>query len=189
MRNLDNFYQAYVFLAGHPVFFFKGREAIRCEPGFAENLDITVTKVNPVTNSVDDDRDLNTKTVIWLECGGYEDPSDEFSQSVPTWVSSGVPCHDPAFDTGGDTFEEAIISLAHIVMHKEGDYPPYTICSHCLRNRPCDTLRDENAHWFCSDLCLEHGPYEFHFEPVANSSCSRYVVDTVCEHFPKKEKE
>lgn len=182
-RNLDDFYDAYYYLFNHPIFFYKGTLADKCEPGFAENLDIAVTKVCPLTDRIEDDRSRNTKTAVWVECGGYEDPTQEWEMDNAQWVATGISCHNMAYDTGGDTFEEAIINLARKVMEEEGDYVDYDICSHCLRRRPCPDGRDENEHWYCSDVCREHGPYSYEFVPAQNTYV--FLSKNDCEHFPK----
>lgn len=53
------FYDAYHFLAAHRIF----------DGHFSECLDVEVVKVNPLTNRIEDDSSLNTKTSVWLECG------------------------------------------------------------------------------------------------------------------------
>ena len=73
---------------------------------FQQALDIMVVKVNPRTNSIDDDRSKNTKTQVWLESGAYL-----YEENAGYWIAS----HDIALDTGGDTFEEAVINLANLV--------------------------------------------------------------------------
>lgn len=70
-------------------------------------LCIDVVKVNPETNTIEDDKTLNTKTQVWLESGSYE---DEHAQG----------CHDCDLDCGADTFENAIIELANLVFKKFG---------------------------------------------------------------------
>lgn len=90
----NNFYDAFNFLNNHPI--FKGDFQYGC-------LDVMVVKVNPETNSIDGNRNLNTKTNVWLECGelGY---------------------HDYELDCGAETYEEAIVELAGLVLNKYGDY-------------------------------------------------------------------
>ena len=170
-HNIDNFYDAYHFLHDHPHFFYKGKMWDHNEPGFEDNLTIMVVKVNPENNRIEDDDSLNTKTMVWLECGGYSDiTSHEMEIADSKSLLSGWRTHDWDLDCGADTFEDAIMALAKDVMEKYGDYPPYTICSHCLKNRPCEEGRDENEEWFCSDLCKEHGSYEIETEPTGHGT-------------------
>lgn len=65
-------------------------------------LDINVVKVNPKTESIDDDDKKNTLVEICIETGDWD---EEYN----------VWCHDYKLDCGGATFEEAIIMLAKLV--------------------------------------------------------------------------
>lgn len=95
-----DFYESFVFLKRHPKFKNK----------FIEHaLDIEVVKVNPKTEKIEDDKSLNTQVNVWLECGEY---SKEYKSFV----------HDLDLDTGGKTFEEAIIQLANLVSVHYGEY-------------------------------------------------------------------
>ena len=101
---MDEFYDAWMFLCGHPIFVNKDDPTHDAsEWYFTRNLDIEVVKVNPETDEIDDIKTKNTKTSVWLECGTNKD-------------------HDIDLDCGGDTFEEAIIKLAELVKRKYGDY-------------------------------------------------------------------
>jgi len=73
---------------------------------FQQCLDIEVVKINPKTDSIDDDKTLNTKVQIWLEAGPYIGKHH---------------AHDIDLDCGADTFEEAIIELASLVKQYYGD--------------------------------------------------------------------
>lgn len=73
-------------------------------------LSVSVVKVNPDTNEIDDNSELNSKIQVWLEFGIDEQYN---------------PCHDPYLDCGGNTFEEAIIKLASLIatnMDNKGDF-------------------------------------------------------------------
>ena len=103
---MDEFYDAWTFLADHPIFIRD--DDLEKEPNyfhFQRNLGIEVVKVNPETNEIDDDQSLNTKTAVWLECGTEENH------------------HDIDLDSGGDSFEDAVIELAKLVREKYGDIP------------------------------------------------------------------
>lgn len=89
----SDFYDAWWFLYNHPM--FKNEYGYS---SFQSCIDIEVVKVNPITSSIDDNKELNTKVEIWLETGEYD---------------KNYRCHDISLDTGGDTFEEAIINLAN----------------------------------------------------------------------------
>ena len=77
---------------------------------FTNGLLINAMKVNPETKCVDEDNGLNTKTEVWLECG--EPYLDENCNTIRNY-------HNIEYDTGGDTFEEAIINLANLIWTKE----------------------------------------------------------------------
>ena len=77
---------------------------------FQESLIIEVQKVNPENDTIEEDEKLNTKTVVWLECGSPY--YDENTKSILTY-------HNWDWDCGGDTFEEAIINLANIIWEHE----------------------------------------------------------------------
>ena len=91
-----DFFEAFHYLKNHTM--FQGR--------FESCLDIEVVKVNPITKAIDDNKDLNTETNVWLECGKY---------------IKYIPWHDMDLDCGGRTFEEAIIELANLVQEHYGD--------------------------------------------------------------------
>ena len=75
---------------------------------FEKSLQIEVVKVNPKTNRREDDETKNTQTAVWLECGEFYYDNKYMSRH---WGSY----HNIKYDTGGSTFEEAIINLANIV--------------------------------------------------------------------------
>jgi len=125
MERFTDFYEAYHFLDNHYI--FMGKEGYRdiCNDDykdfsietkifFATSMCakyslchcVEVQKVNPETNYIDDNEDLNTKTEVWLECGPYDDR---------------YAVHDIDLDCGGDTYEEATIKLANLVYEKYGD--------------------------------------------------------------------
>lgn len=95
--NVRDFYEAFHYLKDHPYF----------EGEFESSLGIAVLKLNPDTNSIDDDKRKNTLTQVWLECGGICHNHKELHCSRY--------CHDIYLDCGGNTFEEAIIKLAALV--------------------------------------------------------------------------
>jgi hypothetical protein len=127
-----DFFWAWRFLEDHPANTrrFVGKDG----PGvsyssFEQNLDIAVVKVNPVTKCIEPVRRVdkkgkakvpefmasgNTETNIWLEWGPFMEV-DEFSEDERTYMRYGSSSHDPRCDTGGESFEEAIVNLAHNV--------------------------------------------------------------------------
>ena len=105
-KKFIDFYEAYMFLYNHPMVICKERNF------FSQCLDIEVVKVNPETNEVDlYNQENNTKTEIWLEFGPII-RDDDYGV---------MPAHDYELDTGGDTFEEAIVNLANLVWHHYGN--------------------------------------------------------------------
>lgn len=83
-----DFYSAFWYIHDHPNL-------------NAPNVEVFVTKVNPETDSIDDDQKLNTKVAVWVELFTLH-PNDR------AWT------HLVSYDTGGSTFEEAIINLANL---------------------------------------------------------------------------
>jgi len=90
-------------------------------------VDYNVVKVNPSTDKIDDDESKNTKVMIWMEAGPFEEPDPNDDPSYEEWINfTGVPSHDIKLDCSGNTFEEAIINLAKKVMEEYGDYDEET---------------------------------------------------------------
>ena len=71
---------------------------------FDECLDYECRSVCPHTDMVEADPSLNTHPTIWIECGPY----------VAGEGGGIIRCHDVDLDCGGDTFEDAIVSLAYL---------------------------------------------------------------------------
>lgn len=113
----QGFYEAWNWLHKHPYYYAHsfGRDAhlFSC---FTQCTDIFVVAVNPDTNEIDDREELNTQTQVWLETGKME--CVEGPANKKSWRRT----HDWELDCGGDTYEEAIIQLAHKVLDREGDY-------------------------------------------------------------------
>ena len=114
-----DFFDAWWFLTKHkafynPVLVRQGQKNWVCED-FQSCLTIEVVKTDPITKRIEEDDSRNTKTQVWLECG-YK----AFLKDVETFLDDIgddelVQVHDTDLDCGGDTFEEAIISLANLV--------------------------------------------------------------------------
>jgi hypothetical protein len=146
MRSIKNAFDAYWFLHDHPKFRLRERDQVtkrsadRLEKrGFLvtrdkdgkcwrewrhlfryaldENLDIHYAKTNS-RGVVVKDASKNTVVRCWLEFGQllYEYPSE--------WHTSTqrLNYHDINLDCGGDTFDEALIKLAKLVLKHYGDY-------------------------------------------------------------------
>lgn len=73
-------------------------------------IEISVVKVNPKNNTIEDDSSLNTEIRVWIEIG-YDGPSGG-------WENEGldkydfISYHHYKMDAGGRTFEEALIKSA-----------------------------------------------------------------------------
>lgn len=109
-KKAKEFYESWWFLAEHPDFVDEFGSSI------IHSIDIDVVKVNPINNCISDNKFLNTKTRVWLEWGPKI--QTEIEEGKPVWVHS----HDTDLDCGGDTFEDAIINLAELVIKKYGWY-------------------------------------------------------------------
>lgn len=107
----NDFYTAYHWLDEHPI--FKDPE-FRISH-FEEGLCIMVVKVNPATETIEDDESLNTATRVWLEHGEYTVVEEEHVK----WKGC---CHNIELDVGGVTFEDAIIKLANRTLEVFGNY-------------------------------------------------------------------
>jgi hypothetical protein len=110
IEKMQNFYEAFKFLEGHHMFF--NPETHISE--FEHQLSIDVVLVNPENKRIEDDVKLNTLPQVWLEASVFEDdPKDGYKGFSLD--------HD--LDCGGDTFEDAIIDLALLVLKKYGENP------------------------------------------------------------------
>lgn len=106
-------FDAWWFLQEHPKFFHPDRMEIgeMCGDFKSDCLDIDIQRVCPITKCIEADPTRNTLNQVWLECGPYV-----YDDGVV------VTSHDCNLDCGGDTFEEAILQLAHLVIEWYGDY-------------------------------------------------------------------
>lgn len=91
-----DFFEAWNFLEDHRIF----KDENELSSFLTRCLDIEVVKVDPLSDSINDDESKNTATRVWLECGEY---NENYCN------------HDIGLDCGGKTFEEAIIELANLV--------------------------------------------------------------------------
>ena len=112
----NDFYEAYQWLYNHPVFqyqcTFEELSEPQLESFFDYAVDVEVVKVNPENNTIEDDPKLNIKTRVWFEI------SEDYDEKYHT-----TSTHIWYLDTGGNTYEEAMISLANLVykFYKDGD--------------------------------------------------------------------
>ena len=105
MNRFTDFYEAFHFLKTHKMVENIGVDGLR-NNYFNECLCIYVVKVNPETDEIEINDNLNSKTQVWLEFGPihYDNIFEEM-----------MPEHDINLDCGADTYEEAIIKLANLV--------------------------------------------------------------------------
>lgn len=85
---------------------------------WSQCIDISVVYVNPATEEIDDDGELNTALRVWLEAGPWFDQSEEacFTPSEGwnddnKWTGS----HDINLDCGAEDIETALLELARLV--------------------------------------------------------------------------
>jgi len=79
-----------------------------------------VAKVDPTTCETDlQDDTVNTKTEVWVELM-YWDHEDTYMCEEEGLC--GIKTHALECDTGGDTYEEAVINLANNVFKEFGGY-------------------------------------------------------------------
>lgn len=99
-----NFFDAWWYLCGHPRFQEEAWPGGYTESSFNDSLWIDVIKVNPLTENVEEDEELNVSTCVCLEC-----LHKEWDPEANLYVSA----HDYELDCSADTFENAIIELAN----------------------------------------------------------------------------
>lgn len=101
---IKDFYKAWYYLSEHG--YYKHPKHGYAMSAFPASLYIMVVKVNPENLTIEDDESLNTLTQVWIEsgCWVYCEDSGKYEMS-----------HDYKLDTGGDSFEEAIVNLANIL--------------------------------------------------------------------------
>lgn len=115
-NKITDFYAAWWFLNEHPAFFHPKHPGVDYSR-FSMCLDVDVQKVCPETNCIDADSTRNTLTQVWLECGPAMIDVDG-DVGAPGAI---VATHDTQLDCGGETFEEAILKLAELVIKYYGD--------------------------------------------------------------------
>jgi len=103
-----DFYEAWWYLNELPLFNDPRYPDDLYVNTFEDSLCIEVQKVNPINSTIEDNEALNTKIEVWLECG---EPYIDDNNNIGHY-------HNPNYDCGGDTFEEAIINLANIINDK-----------------------------------------------------------------------
>jgi hypothetical protein len=113
-------------------------------PAIIENLDIHYAKTDG--RRVNKDHAKNINVECWLEFGSVEygymtgdkDPADWDAETHQQNY------HDWKLDTGGPTFDAALVKLAKNVLKVYGDYRPRNHADKC--GRPCGDCR-ESREW------------------------------------------
>lgn len=80
-------------------------------------VEITPHMVNPINNTIEKDKSLNTKLQWWIEVM-YEDYIEDGDPHEYGYHS----VHDWEVDTGGDSIDEAIDNLYEEVKARYGEY-------------------------------------------------------------------
>lgn len=109
-KKFTDFYEAYHFLKDHKMVNKRDLKGYM-RNAFEDVLYISVVKINPLINKIDDRDHMNIETRIWLEFG-----SIEFDNN-----NNLVNNRDTRLECDGETFEEAIIELANLVNYYYDD--------------------------------------------------------------------
>lgn len=88
--------------------------------GTQPTIELTPHMVNPLNDTIEQDRNLNTKQQWWVEVN-VANPDFEPDAVFPD-DKSFKHSHDWELDCGGDTAEEAIDTLHSLVIEHYGDY-------------------------------------------------------------------
>lgn len=111
----EDFHTAWHWLNNHPVFWYFGKERhernLCADRGVFEGLEFVPVKVNPETLRIDDDSSKNTLVQIWVEV---------FMSSLRQ-PGGGIRLHDVECDTGGATYEEAVVKVAKRIYERYGN--------------------------------------------------------------------
>lgn len=111
-RDPENLMNAWWWLQKHPIFWYFGKhqhEVSLCwELGVDEGLEFRPTLVDPETRRIEKPRSRNTHLEFWVEV---------FPASLR---NREIRLHDYECDTGGDTYEEAIVKVAKEIYERHG---------------------------------------------------------------------
>lgn len=111
----EDFWVAWHWLNQHPLFyrFTKGlhERYILDDRGILDGcVEVVPAKVNPETNRVSEDLTKNTKLEFWVEVF-----------TAGSWGADCTTVHDFECDTGGDTYELAIVAVAKEIYKRHGN--------------------------------------------------------------------
>jgi len=110
LEDPKDFYRAWRFCTEHPA----NQRILNkkwIESWWKQNHSLMIMKVNSETKRVEDNKP-NTETNIWIEWGPYME-SSELQEHEREFLPQGISSHEHRVDTGGKTFEEAIVNIAH----------------------------------------------------------------------------
>lgn len=94
----------YFWVVNHPALTKCGRQA---------DIELTPQMVNPETEEIDENGELNTRLDWWIEVTQYEIIDDEVSA-----------CHDWELDCGAHTVDDSVAKCYELVLSKHGKYQP-----------------------------------------------------------------
>jgi len=119
-------------------------------PAICENLSIFYTRTNKPGGHgrVDDDKSKNKFIECWLEFGtveyGYACGDVNADWDVDTHEMN---YHDYKVDSGGSTFDDALVMLARKVRKEYGDYSPQTRADKCGKPVCGDCVGTSTVKW------------------------------------------
>lgn len=115
-RNPEDFHVAWWWLQKHPIFWCfastgRSEEYLCWERGVDAGLEFRPVKVNPDSGEIDEDPSRNTRLEIWVEVFPTDLRGDDLAPRL----------HDYACDTGGATYEEAVVAVAREIYRRHGN--------------------------------------------------------------------
>jgi len=109
---------------------------------------VDLVYVNPATERIENDTNLNTAFRVWLEGGPWHDYTDDVGGLAPKegWnnYNRWGHTHDPRLDCGAPTMEEALLKLASLVeVFYNEDGTPADVGNGCVfEESACETDSD-----------------------------------------------
>ena len=114
-RNPGDFYTAWHWLQKHPIFWYFGKRRheslLATDRGIHEGLEFEPAMVHPETQCISDVSADNTRLAVWVEV---------FPASLQDGGRDGR-LHDYECDTGGDTYEDAVVAVAREIYNHHGN--------------------------------------------------------------------
>jgi hypothetical protein len=110
-----DFLNSWHWLNEHPVFYAFGDQfherALDHSHGVQDGLEFMVVMVNPATDRISDNEAENTRLEVWVEV---------FPTSLSMPHGSKYRLHAYECDTGGATYEEAVVKMAQNIYERYG---------------------------------------------------------------------